>query len=289
MMLLTGRLTLLMLVLVPVSLIADTVTYWDWGHSPKRDSYQYALLQKVLEVTVATHGPFSLSRVPQELSTSRARREINNGSLIRVRAGPYIPAEMVDDPAEVNRPVKTPIMFNLLGFQRLILQRKDLPKLQGKGTLTNLKPFTIGLGKGWVDVDIYRHNGFTVNDGAHVTTLLAMLEQGRFDLMPATLMDYTEALARASEPENLVMAPNLVIHYPFPWVFYVGINDSSLSERIAAGLDLLLASGELQKLFEANFSDELEFLNQKGLITVTLENPYLSDDFSFHKFPGLIP
>ncbi len=65
--------------------------YWDWGQSPKRDSYHYQLLLQALQVTESSHGQFHLTRIVESLSTERARQEINLGNKVNVRAGPFIP------------------------------------------------------------------------------------------------------------------------------------------------------------------------------------------------------
>ncbi|MCP8897807.1 transporter substrate-binding domain-containing protein [Gilvimarinus xylanilyticus] len=273
-----GRLLLVFLLCPTLAWGAESYRYWDWGQSQRRDDYQFMVLQKALEATRAEYGDFQVERVQQQFSTSRARREINSGTRVNVRSGPYVPAENIDDPAEVNQPVGVPILFNLLGYQRLVTQRERLPALTKVETIADLQAYELGVGRGWVDVDIYRHNGFNVNDGAHVTTLVAMLELGRFDLLPSTLMDYQEAIAAASQPELLGTAPGLVLRYPFPVMFYVGKNDQARAARIRAGLERLTQSGELRELFTQYFEPELTFLAQPGLRVIALENPHLEAD-----------
>lgn len=270
-----GRLLLVFMLCPTLGWAAEDYRYWDWGQSQRRDDYQFMVLQRALQLTRAEYGDFQLERVRQQFSTSRARREINAGKRVNVRCGPYIPAEQIDDPAEVNQPAEVPILFNLLGYQRLVTQRERLPALAKVENLTDLKAYELGVGRGWVDVDIYRHNGLKVNDGAHVTTLVAMLELRRFDLLPSTLMDYQEAIAAASRPELLGAAPGLVVRYPFPVMFYVGKNDDVRAARIRAGLEQLTQSGELRELFTQYFQPELTFLAQEDLRILELQNPHL--------------
>lgn len=58
--------------------------YWDWGRTPRRDDYQVAALTLALEKTVASYGPFSVTRVSDPMSTARVHREANTLSLIHI-------------------------------------------------------------------------------------------------------------------------------------------------------------------------------------------------------------
>ncbi|UTF61453.1 hypothetical protein [Gilvimarinus sp. DA14] len=267
-------LLLLLLFSVSATNAAQVYRYWDWGQSPKRDAYQLALLESALEVTRDSHGPYQLVRVAQEFSTSRARREINKAKLINIRTGPYLPPGASQDKNEENHPIKVPILFNLLGHQRLIIRANDIDCFRRLDNLLALADYQVGLGRGWADVDIYRHNGFRVSDIAHVTSLVSMLQQGRFDFLPATLMDYREAIASSETAEQLAVVPDTVVSFWFPVVFYVGKGNLHLAERIETGLNLLQQHGGMQDLFRQHFAAEIEFLRREGLKFITLENPY---------------
>lgn len=261
--------------------------YWDWGQSPKRDSYHYQLLLQALQVTESSHGQFHLTRIVENLSTERARREINLGNKVNVRAGPFIPSWVDTQGVEKNRPVKVPILFNLLGYQRLITLRDNIDSLEQIQNVAQLKQFQVGLGRGWIDVDIYRHNGIRVNDVAHVTTLLSMLEQGRFDFLPATLMDYAETLASSDSQQSLAVTSKTVVQFWFPVVFYVSDNNAHMADRIQAGLEVLQREGAMQRLFLEHFAAEIQYLKSKDIRFIRLENPYQDAGLRINPIPSL--
>ena len=98
-------------------------------------------------------------------STSRLRREINRGEVVNVHAGPWRPLETSEDKLpERSLRVNVPIMKDLLGYRRLLIRRDDLARFRNIRQADELKPLVVGQANGWFDVEIYRHNGYRVND-----------------------------------------------------------------------------------------------------------------------------
>jgi hypothetical protein len=145
--------------------------YWDWELSEQRDNYQYDLLKASLEATRAEYGSYQLQRVRLSLSTSRARREIARGNLINVHVGPLRPMEPNNNFSSIR--VDVPIFNNLFGWRRLIVTQKNIHKFDGVLSEEQFKLLIAGQARNWVDVRIYRANGYGVNDDANSSNLFA--------------------------------------------------------------------------------------------------------------------
>ena len=251
--------------------------YWDWGATPKRDGYQFALLTLALDKTVKDYGPYQLIRVVRSYSTSRLRREINRGDVVNVHAGPWRPLETTEDKLpERSLRVNVPIFKDLLGYRKLLIRRDDLDRFKRIGQAEDLKELVVGQANGWVDVEIYRHNGYRVNDIANPATLFDMLAKKRFDYIPISLMDVETVLS--SRPElagQLMLLPDITIYLPLPIIFYVNIHEPRMAERLEAGLNQARQDGSLDRLFKSSFAHELQLVRDGAHKRFMLTNPFV--------------
>ncbi|KQY86209.1 hypothetical protein [Pelomonas sp. Root1444] len=261
--------------------------YWDWGATPKRDDYQFALLTLALDKTTKDYGPYQLTRVVKSYSTSRLRREINRGDVVNVHAGPWRPLETSDDKLpERSLRVNVPIFKDLLGYRKLLIRRDDLDRFKRIVQADDLKELVVGQANGWVDVEIYRHNGYRVNDIANPATLLDMLAKKRIDYIPISLMDVDTILASRPElAEQLMLLPDITIYFPLPVIFYVTIHEPRMAERLEAGLNLARQDGSLERLFKSSFAHELELLRNGTHKRFTLTNPFVPRELVEEKKP----
>ena len=78
-------------------------------------------------------------------------------------------------------PVRIPVDKDLGGYCVLLVRREDRHRFEGVRSVSDLRRFKIGLGYGWIDVDILRANGFEVVTGSSYEGLFEMLVHRRFD------------------------------------------------------------------------------------------------------------
>jgi len=162
---------------------AETMAYryWDWG--TRRDDYQVAVLTLALEKTAAAYGPYSVTRVLAKMSATRSRREVRVGHLMNVYVAPWRDIDAGPED-ERSHQISTPILGGLLGYRWLVVRKEDLPQFQAISNAAQLKALPAGLGRGWVDVSVLRHNGYRVEDSGNMPTLLDMLINKRFAYLP---------------------------------------------------------------------------------------------------------
>ena len=259
--------------------------YWDWGATPKRDDYQFALLTLALDETVKDYGPYQLSRVVRSYSTSRLRREINRGEVVNVHAGPWRPLETTEDKLpERSLRVNVPSFKDLLGSRKLRSRRADLSLFKSVRQADDLKKLVVGQASGWLDTEIYQHNGYRINDTPNPATLFDMLAKKRFDYIPSSLMDAETTLN--SRPElagQLMLLPDITLHFPLPIIFYVNVHEPRLAERLEAGLRRARQDGSFERLFKQAFAHELQLIREGSPRRFTLANPFVPKELAAEK------
>jgi hypothetical protein len=238
--------------------------YWDWARTLKRDDYQVAALDLALNKTKTQYGPYKITRVTKQFSTSRARREVNRGVTINIHGGPWRPqATQPEDNDENNIAVNVTILNGLLGYRRLFVRQEDLEKFNNLTSEQEFKKLTVGQGRGWVDVDIYKENNIPVDDTANYSLLFSMLLGKRFDYIAMSVLEVESILKLEKDlTEKIAVVENLVLYYPFPVIFYVSPKEPTMAKRVEDGLTIAKNDGSLNKLFYDYFHAEVAQLKR---------------------------
>lgn len=251
------------------------VRYWDWGATPSRDDYEIAVLQAALEASTPHFGDYQLERVVKEFTTQRVRRELLRGEIINVQPGPW--RELGDQDAS-SRPLRIDVDFykGLLGYRRLFILRSHLNDYRPVPDESSLKNFIIGQVKGWVDVEIYKFNGYRVNDEANLSSLFDMLRVGRFDHLAMSAAEESTLLT-AERRREFAAVHGLLIYFSLPMVFYVSPTEPKLAERIEEGMKRISQNGTLNRIFDEHYADLLKKLKAESPVIYRLENPNIPD------------
>jgi ABC-type amino acid transport substrate-binding protein len=249
------------------------VRYWDWGHTPLRDNYQFELLQLVLDKTRPTYGDYALTRVTTFFTTARVRRELSRGKVFNVQAAPWRPATMKN--LEPALRVDIDICKGLIGYRQLIIAADNQQSFLKIDHLEQLKEYTVGIGRGWVDTDIFLDNGFKVNSAANFETLLPMLVAKRFDFLSLSVIEADEAIKNSGFSDSILVADKPLLYMPLPFVFYVSIHEPLLAQRINDGLNIAMTDGSFDTLFDNHFAPYIQFIQQNKEQFLILENQSL--------------
>ena len=249
--------------------------YLDAGPITQRDAYQVAVLKLALEKTVAEYGPYSITRTIENYSTRRMKREVFEGSKVNVHVGARRAPQL--STLDQNIAVDVPIMGTLMGYRSLIVRREDLEQFRRIERGTDLKQLVAGLGRDWQDVDIFRYNGYRVDDRANLASLIPMLLNKRFDYLPMGIIEAQAVMDRYPDAAHkLARVPGILIYYPLPTVFYVSFNSPDLAARLKRGLTIARKDGSLDELLPQFFRKELQELGTGALRQIILHNPYNS-------------
>ena len=146
------------------------------------------------------------------------------------------------------RPIRYSLFKDLLSYRYLVIRPGDAEVFSRVDDAGDLRQFVAGQGEHWPDIRILQANGLRVTTGSEPEHLYRMLVAKRFDYFPrsATEVIYETDTIRS---HGLMLAPRLVFHYPAAMYFFVNKNNHELAGRLERGWQLIIASGEFERLF----------------------------------------
>jgi Bacterial extracellular solute-binding proteins, family 3 len=251
--------------------------YFNYGSTPRREEYQFALLTLALEKTIPAYGPYKVTRVNAPFSLKRINRELALGKLINVQAGAWRPIEQRerDAPAYGVR-VEIPLYRGLVGYRRLIIRKEDAEKFKQIKSSDELKQLVAGQADTWVDWHVYEQNGYKVNYKGKSNNLLSMLKAKRIDYVPVDLIGPRSILEQEQAlSDHLTSAEGPMLFYSWPFVFYVSSTIPKLAERVEKGLTIALKDGSFDALLYSSFEKEIAYIRKYKNHFYILKNPSL--------------
>ena len=135
---------------------------------------------------------------------------------------------------------------------------------------------------------IFRQNGYAVRIAGSYEQLPLMLSRGRFDYLSFDAHEVNSMLNEYEKSyDNLIIAPDIVIYYPFYVQLHMATKNGELVERIEYGLAIASKDGRLKKLFNEYFGSILAEMNTKTTRLFMLKNLLLTGGESNYQ-PSLI-
>jgi len=150
-------------------------------------------------------------------------------------------------------PVYFPLFRGLLGYRVLLIRKEDIEKFSQIKTPSQLKELVACQGAHWPDSDILETNGYTVSRVVHFDAMFRMLSRKRCDYFPRAIFEGdSEQRANASEYPNITLFDNIILHYNFPFYYFVEKNNSALAKRLMLGLNESLKDGSFMQLMKSH-------------------------------------
>jgi len=160
----------------------------------------------------------------------------------------------------------------------VLVRSKDKQRLAAINQLAELTHLRFGQRSEWSDVDILRANGLRVQTSNAYPSLFAMLDAGRFDLLPLEILVAAEEQQRfAALGLDLVLDDHLLLHYPSTYYYFTSKQNPKLAAAIRRGLEAMLSDGSFDRLFNENFAASLRALNLEKRRVIELNNPLLPE------------
>jgi Bacterial extracellular solute-binding proteins, family 3 len=260
----------------------DAMTYV--YHAPEseldvRYVYHWEILRTALERTKDRWGPYRM--VPSErMSERRQAFELESASgkltVMYLSTIPEFEVRLV--------PVRIPVDKNLGGYCVFLIRKEDRHRFESVRTVEDLRHFKIGLGHGWIDVDILRASGFEVVTGTSYDGLFEMLVQRRFDIFLRAATEVLDELERrkAALPD-LFIEESIVFYYPLPMYFWFPKTPEGkrLAARAEEGMRAMIADGTYGAIFDKHQRRKIEQLRLKRRRLLGIPNPFLGPETPF--------
>jgi len=208
--------------------------------------YDWEVLRTALEKTRGKFGPYELRQARQFMSPARVTAEAAGAGSINV----FVRATSTQLEQQF-RPVRIPVDRGLIGYRLLLVRYDDLPRFAEVQSLDQLRRFSIGQGKGWVDVGILQAGGFKVVEGNNYDGLFSMLEVKRFDALSRSVDEALSEYDQLHQRFGFEVEPGIALYYPLARYFFTrrDAEGEVLANRLEAGLEAMVQDGSLQALF----------------------------------------
>ncbi|WP_163830691.1 type 2 periplasmic-binding domain-containing protein [Spartinivicinus ruber] len=264
---------LLLLSLSPFVVAELTVVkYLKNEENAARYSYYYELVDIVLEKTRGNFGDYKVEPLIGEMTAARWNQTAIEGKLLNLLWSPA-GMEGLDDHMI---PVPIPLIKGLTGYRVFLIHKDNQPLFSQIKTLTDLKHLTVGQGQNWGDIPIFKHNGIEVVEGSTYEGLFGMLSAKRFDYFSRGLNEIIpEFKARKVKYPSMTIEQEILLFYPYPFIFFVSKNNPKLAKRLESGLTIMVKNGSLDRHFNQYYQETLQALNLKKRRLIKISNPFL--------------
>lgn len=268
------RISLLLILLMADQALADLVV---WHRSPldfgnNRYIYDIEVLRLALEKTRPAYGDYQLRGLP---ATNYARllhslRQNTHPNLIL-----EISYDKKWDESHDLTYVPFPIDLGIIGYRICFVNPAVKEEIKQVTSLQDLRRYTMGQGVGWADIDILRHNGFTVTEVSSYTSMFKMVAGGRFDLLCRGANELMDEFEQYKTIGKLTYDESFALVYPMPRFFYLNGKNVLLKKRLGEGLHLAYADGSLMELWRKENQPSVEFAQMPKRKVFNLDNPLI--------------
>ena len=113
-----------------------------------------------------------------------------------------------------------------------------------------------------------------VETSSSYDSLFLMLRAERFDYFPRAVLEANAELQHM-HIDDLTLDRHLVLHYPTALYFFFSPQKPQLADAVRQGLELALADGSFDRLFQQHHADDLRRARLDQRRIIELDNPLL--------------
>ncbi|MCU4675603.1 hypothetical protein N7931_08130 [Catenovulum sp. 2E275] len=249
------------------------VTYATGVEGDARTQYEYNLLKLALDKTLAEYGEYELVIRPGDTtpSYSRLRVEAEDNEYTNMVYKDSVSNDLVNKLLAIEFPVD----LGASGYRVGLTSQENKLKLSNIRNKENVIQLKMIQGRGWLDGDILRSQGFKVIEGRYIEGLFFMAANKRGDLFPLGAHELKREWDKYKYIDGLAYDTNLCIYYPLPKFFFTNPENVKLGQRIEQGLKQSYESGELIELWKSYFLEKIQFANLKERRLFKFKNPMI--------------
>jgi ABC-type amino acid transport substrate-binding protein len=216
--------------------------------SDARASYYIELLGMVMRKSGL---PFEMRAYDNKMVGARVVQALEENQSVTVS---WIGRQEVLD--ERLLPIKRELDHGILGTRLMLIRERDREAFGRIRTIDQLRNYSAGQQRDWIDTRILRANGLPVVPAALYGSLFDMLAAGRFDYYPRGAVEIWDELRQFGKL-GLIVEPTLALRYPFVTWFYVSRKNPALAQALEKGLQTAQADGSMERLFDRYNGDAL--------------------------------
>lgn len=239
-----------------------------------RDQYIENLMVRALRISKEKYGPFKINRLKIKIPRHLVLQALIDADRINVSI-----AMTSNEWEEAVIPIRIPVRRGIFKYRLLLVHKDDLKRYEGITTVKQLKELSVGLNRGWTTLTILKALDFKIVEAQTYDRVFEMLHNKRFDFTVRGIHEAEDEIRlRKRYFDDLVIEPNIMLHIPAPSYFFVSPKYPRIAERLEYGLEKMLASGELKRLFEHHF---LQYINDQDLENrriIEVGNPLLPEN-----------
>ncbi|MGV8838254.1 hypothetical protein [Cellvibrio sp.] len=252
-------------------------------NSTERVLHEVEVLKLALDKTITEFGPYELHGIPP---MNRAR------TLVALSHNVYpnliLQMSYEDELAEQEKLAFIPFPLDRGALSYRICFMRDSLNATAKSIthLDQLKDYHFGVGIGWADGKILRHNDLQVIESNSVVSLFRMTKAGRIDFF---CRGASEFFYEQQDPNSLGLTSDtqLALYYPLPKFFFAHKESKAVLNRVQKGLEIAYKDGSFNKLWSKRHLHTLERAQLKQRNVITLQNPlikHLARDYEIYLY-----
>lgn len=240
------------------------------------DDFRYAeyieTLHTALEKTIPSHGPYSMKPAAIPMNETRYLAEAKTGEHVNV-----VWSATSKDKEQNLLPIRIPLGKGILGYRVALIHQDSQPLLDKVDSKDELRAFSFGLGSGWGDISIYKAAGFKIVT-AKYENLFSMLARKRFDIFSRGINEIQQEYEEfGSSLPGVTIEKHLLLHYTYPFYFFVSPAEPMLAARIEAGIHIMLKDGSFDEIFRKYNAAAIRQANLSQRHIIELQNPDLPE------------
>lgn len=177
------------------------------------------------------------------------------------------------------RAVPFSILRGLNGYRVALVPANKQHQFKSLHSLQRLATYRAGQLGSWSDRIILEANQLTVETTDQAENLYLMLNKGRIDYFPLSVVEVQQELQKRPHLD-LAIDPYIMLYYPTATYFYVAKDNSALADTLLNGLQKALADGRFDQLFAKYFAKDIDVLQLEKRRVFRLTNPLLPTEVS---------
>ena len=245
-----------------------TITYpRPLDDSDTRSQYPIALLKLALDKTGVNYELRPSDRI---LLTGKAMRQLRENREVNVVWS------MTDSQREKDlTAIRIPIAKGLIGLRVFVINEDKKAKFNNIQSLNEMRKLVPVQGEEWPDTKVLQANGFNVFTVPEFREAYDMIQQGKGDFFPRSVIEVHGELESEGKGNGLYLEESLALYYPTAMYYFVSSSNKILANLIETGLNRAIEDGSFDALFESTYAPILDALDMDSRTIFPLENPLL--------------